>query len=68
MTNYEIRVTQVTRDYYRLEADSPKDAEQQLWTALSTGIMGNIDRNLTLDNEPKIDYTVQLSPEGEPIL
>ena len=68
MTNYEIRVTQVTRDYYRLEADSPKDAEQQLWTALSTGIMGNIDRNLTLDNEPKIDYNVQLSPEGEPIL
>ena len=68
MTNYEIRVTQVTRDYYRLEADSPKDAEQQLWTALSTGIMGNIDRNLTLDNEPKLDYTVQLSPEGEPIL
>ena len=68
MTNYEIRVTQVTRDYYRLEANSPKDAEQQLWTALSTGIMGNIDLNLTLDNEPKIDYTVQLSPEGEPIL
>ena len=68
MTNYEIRVTQVTRDYYRLEADSPKDAEQQLWTALSTGIRGNIDLNLTLDNEPKIDYTVQLSPEGEPIL
>ena len=68
MTNYEIRVTQVTRDYYRLEADSPKDAEQQLWTALSTGIMGNIDLNLTLDNEPKIDYTVQVSPEGEVII
>ena len=68
MTNYEIRVTQTCRDFYRLEADSPADAEKQLWTALSTGIMGNIDLNLTLDNEPKIDYTVQLSPEGEPIL
>ena len=68
MTNYEIRVTQTCRDYYRLEANSPADAEKQLWTALSTGIMGNIERNLTLDNEPKIDYTVQLSPEGEPIL
>ena len=67
MTNYEIRVTQTCRDFYRLEADSPADAEKQLWTALSTGIMGNIDLNLTLDNEPKIDYTVQLSPEGEPI-
>ena len=62
MTNYEIRVTQLTRDYYRLEADSPKDAEQQLWTALSTGIMGNIERNDTIDDAPKIDYTVQLTP------
>jgi len=68
MTKYEIRVTQLTRDYYRLEADSPKDAEQQLWTALSTGIMGNIELSDTNDNAPKIDYTVQLSPEGEPIL
>ena len=68
MTNYEIRVTQLTRDYYRLEANSPEEAEKLLWTALSTGIMGNIERNDTIDDEPKIDYTVQLSPEGEPIL
>ena len=65
---YEIRITQMCRDYYRVEADSPKDAEQQLWTALSTGIMGNIELSDTNDNAPKIDYTVQLSPEGEPIL
>ena len=68
MTNYEIRVTQVTRDYYRLEAKDAKDAEQQLWTALSTGIMGNIDRNDTNDLPPKIDYSVQLTPEGEVII
>ena len=68
MTNYEIRVTQVTRDYYRLEADSPKDAEQQLWTALCSGIMGNIALNDTLDQSPKIDYTVELTPEGEVII
>ena len=68
MTNYEIRVTQLTRDYYRLEADSPAEAEKLLWTALSTGIMGNIELSDTNDNAPKIDYTVQLSPEGEPIL
>ena len=68
MTRYEIRVTQLTRDYYRLEADSPKDAEQQLWTALSSGIMGNIQLNDTLDDTPKIDYTVQVSPEGEVII
>lgn len=68
MTNYEIRVTQVTRDYYRLEANSPAEAEKLLWTALSTGIMGNIERSDTKDHAPKFDYTVQLSPEGEPIL
>ena len=67
MTNYEIRVTQVTRDYYRVEADNPKHAEEQLWTALRTGIMGNIALDDTLDSAPTIDYTVQLSPEGEPI-
>ena len=68
MTTYEIRVTQKCRDYYRLEADSPAEAEKQLWTALSTGIMGNIERNDTYDCSPRIDYTVQLSAEGEPIL
>ena len=68
MTNYEIRVTQVTKDYYRLEAKDDEDAKKQLWLALSTGIMGNIDRSDTHDDPPKIDYTVQLTPEGELIL
>ena len=68
MTNYEIRVTQTCRDYYRVVADSPKAAAQQLWTALRTGIMGNIALDDTLDHSPTIDYTVPLSPEGEPIL
>ena len=68
MTNYEIRVTQVTRDYYRLEAKNPKDAEQQLMVALSSGIMGNIELNDTIDSSPKIDYAVQLSPEGEVLI
>ena len=68
MTRYEIRVTQVCKDYYRLEASSPEEAEKLLWTALSTGIMGNIERNDTIDDAPKIDYTVQLTPEGEVII
>ena len=59
MTNNEIRVTQLTRDYYRLEANSQEEAEKLLWTALSTGIMGNIELNDTHDDVPKIDYTVQ---------
>lgn len=65
---YEIRVTQTCRDYYRLEAKSQEEAEQLLWQALRTGIMGNIALDDTIDSAPTIDYTVQLSPEGEVIL
>ena len=68
MTKYEIRVTQTCRDYYRLEANSQEEAEQQLWAALRSGIMGNIELDDTIDSAPTIDYTVQLSPEGEVIL
>ena len=68
MTMYEIRVTQTCRDYYRLEAKDAKDAEQQLWAALRSGIMGNVSLDDTIDSAPTIDYTVQLSPEGEVIL
>ena len=72
MTKYEIRVTQTCRDYYRVEADNSADAEKKLWTWLSrkvlTGKPNDIELNDTIDSSPKIDYTVQLSPEGEPIL
>ncbi len=62
MTRYEVRITQKCRDYYRVDADSPADAEKQVWA------MGNVERNDTYDCSPRIDYTVQLSSEGEPIL
>ena len=68
MTKYEVRITQVCRDYYRVEAANVKDAEQQVWAALRSGIMGNVALDDTIDSAPTIDYTVQLSPEGEPIL
>jgi len=65
---YEIRVTQVTKDYYRVNASNPKEAEALLWEALRSGDRELIELNDTNDNPPEIDYTVQLSPEGEPIL
>ena len=68
MTKYEIRVTQVTKDYYRVNARSSKEAEALLWEALRSGDKELIELNDTNDNPPEIDYTVQLSPEGEPIL
>lgn len=72
MTNYEIRVTQTCRDYYRVEAVNSKEAEQQVWAALRSGKLGKDDCNVklddTIDSPPQIDYTVQLSPEGEVIL
>ena len=74
MTMYEIRVTQLCRDYYRVHADNPKDAEAQLWSSLRAGKtdikdgLTLVELNDTIDSAPTIDYTVQLSPEGEPIL
>ena len=49
MTMYEVRITQKCRDYYRVDADSPADAEKQVWAAISSGIMGNVERNDTYD-------------------
>lgn len=68
MTRYEIRVTQVCKDYYRVNANSPKEAEAILWEALRSGDKELVELNDTNDNPPEIDYTVQVSPEGEVIL
>ena len=68
MTKYEIRVTQVCKDYYRVNARSPKEAEAKLWEALRSGDKELVELNDAIDNPPEMDYTVQLSPEGEPIL
>tara|TARA_R100000234_G_scaffold111811_1_gene85056 strand:- start:518 stop:724 length:207 start_codon:yes stop_codon:yes gene_type:complete len=68
MTKYEIRVTQVCKDYYRVNANSPKEAEAILWDALRSGNKELVELNDTNDNPPEIDYTVQVSPEGEVII
>ena len=68
MTRYEIRVTQVCKDYYRVNANSPKEAEAILWDALRSGNKELVELNDTNDNPPEIDYTVQLTPEGEVII
>ena len=68
MTNYEIRVTQVTRDYYRLEAKSRTDAIMQVNSAIASGIMGNIALDNSVKMMPQMNYAVKLSPEGEVII
>ena len=68
MTFYECRVSETNINYYRVEAKSRTDAIKQVNLALATGIMGNIELNDTNDDSPKIDYTVQVSPEGEVII
>jgi len=68
MTRYEIRVTQTCRDYYRVNADSKKEAEEMLWQALRSGDRDLVALDDTIDSAPTIDYTVQLSDEGEVIL
>ena len=68
MTTYEVRVKCSHIDYYRLEAKDEEDARKQMRHALSTRIMGNIALDDTIQREHVIQYAVQLSPEGEPIL
>ena len=65
MTKYEIRVTQMCRDYYRLEAKSRTDAIKQVNLAIASGIMGNIALDNSVNMMPQMNYAVQLSPEGE---
>ena len=65
---YECRVSETTINYYRVKAKSRTDAIMQVNSAIASGIMGNIALNDTNDDSPKIDYTVQVSPEGEVII
>ena len=59
MTMYEIRVTQTCRDYYRVHADNPKDAEAQLWSSLRAGKTDIKDGLTLVELNDTIAYVVQ---------
>ena len=69
MTKYEIRVTQTHIDYYQVEANSEEEArafvKAQVNDQTSWIYAKKVD---TIKRTPVIDYAVQITPEGEPIL
>ena len=68
MTKYEVRVTQIYRDYYHIEAKDEDEAKELInETLYGRGIYGKkID---TIKHaHPTVDYAVQVTSEGEPIL
>jgi len=68
MTKYEVRVTQIYRDYYHIEAKNEEEAKELInETLYGRGIYGKkID---TIKHaHPTVDYAVQVTSEGEPIL
>ena len=68
MNHYEIRVKCTHLDYYRLEAEDEEHAKAKLKHALSTRDMNDIKLDDTIHRQHVIEYAVQLSPEGEPII
>ncbi len=68
MTKYEVRVTQIYRDYYHIEAKNEEEAKELInETLYGRGIYGKkVD---TIKHaHPTVDYAVQVTSEGEPIL
>ena len=60
MTTYEVRERKLVYHYYRVEANSKKEAK------LKAQDPANLpERVNTVVMRPEIDYAVQVSPEGE---
>ena len=69
MTKYEVRVTHSYTNYYHIEAKDQDEAKALIRQKViedDAFIEARIDD--TVSHTPKIDYAVQLTSEGEPIL
>ena len=65
MPIYEVDVRKRSWDFYRLEANSRKEAEELLDKALNTGNMDGITFDRTVTHNPVVQYAIQISPEGD---
>ena len=69
MNKYEIRVTQTHIDYYRVDAKNEHEAKAFVKAQINNPkdwiYATKID---TIKRTPKVDYAVQVTSEGEPIL
>ena len=68
MPIYEVDVRKRSWDFYRLEANSRKEAEELLDKALNTGNMDGITFDRTVSHDTVVQYAIQISPEGDYIL
>ena len=69
MNKYEIRVTQTHIDYYQVDAKNEHEAKAFVKAQINNPkdwiYATKID---TIKRTPKVDYAVQVTSEGEPIL
>ena len=65
MPFYEVDVRKRSWDFYLLEANSRREAEELLRKALSTGNMDGITFDRTVTHDPVVEYAIQISPEGD---
>ena len=65
MPIYEVDVRKRSWDFYLIEANSQREAEELLRKALSTGNMDGITFDRTVTHDPVVEYAIQISPEGD---
>ena len=73
MTQYEVRVTQTHVDYYRIKAKDEDEARALIrqhvgYEYIKDDILIDAKKIDTIKRKPVIDYALQLSAEGEPII
>mgnify|MGYP000034590480 FL=1 len=68
MPIYEVDVRKRSWDFYRLEANSRREAEELLNKALNTGNMDGITYDRTVTHDPVVADAVQVAPDGDYIL
>ena len=69
MTKYEVRITQTHIDYYHVNAKNEHEAKAFVKAQINDP-KGWIyaTKVETIKRTPKVDYAVQVTSEGEPIL
>ena len=72
MTNYEVRVTQTHVDYYHVQADNEKTAQdivlKRVKFAFGADSVTHGKLVDTVKRAPKIDYALKLTKKGEVII
>ena len=69
MNKYEIRVTKTHIDYYQVDAKNEHEAKAFVKAQINNPKDWIYAKKIdTIKRTPKVDYAVQVTSEGEPIL